>query len=65
MIKSIRINNVESEALESWMKRNRPKMIEPFTCSEIIHVLIMCGLQRLEVNERGELYYKIPKTGQG
>jgi hypothetical protein len=66
MIKSVRIKKVESMIINEWIANNKNKMIEPITQSELIHVLISCGLQRLHIDELGEMVFsKSPKSGQG
>lgn len=58
MIKSVRIKKVEGMILDNWMDENKHKLIEPITQSELIHILISCGITRLKISEKGELIYR-------
>jgi hypothetical protein len=61
MIKNIRISEAEALKLLEWINENNGVLKETtgveLISSEVVHLLILIGLERLKVDKTGNVYF--------
>ena len=62
MLKNVRINEIEAQKIYTWLSENNPKLKEncgtELIGSEVIHLLIHLGLERLKVRKYGNVEFE-------